>query len=141
MITHHSDLYNTSIENTFLIESNLPFRVKIRNLSPVSTFCHLYFTWYGMLYLFYANTVSSHQSEEFLLLLPPNSLFLCCSRRVYRKSSCLLFRLNRNIPLLNISHFHMCKLPHCFSPNTSPPKCKTKIPTTENQAMYGQCSC
>lgn len=64
--------YNTGTENTFLIENNLPFRAESRNLNPVSIFLP---TWYNMLYLFYADFVSSHQSEEFLLLLPPNSYF------------------------------------------------------------------
>lgn len=55
------------------------FRVKSRNLNAVSTFCCLYLTWYVMLSLFYVDFVNSHQSEEFLLLLPPTN-FSAASR-------------------------------------------------------------
>lgn len=71
-----------------LVTSKEPFRAESRNLNPVSIFCQLYFTWYNMLYLFYADFVSSHQSEEFLLLLPPNSYF--STAWVFNVLDCLL---------------------------------------------------
>lgn len=124
--------YNTSTENTFLIENDLPFRVESRNLSPVSIFCQLYLTWY---------TCSISFMQILSVVINLNNSFFCCHLTVIsllqQKGIQKKFLLTIQIKQKNsfIKHFifsHVHKLPHCF-PQDLPAKIQDnkKIPILE----------